>query len=79
MNGRFHSPACILSFFITALARGELTRAWAWTEEETTKKELQTEETSTRATSGAVTPEPQVINVTGADRPQPNGMRLRDI
>ena len=28
-----HSPACILSFFITALRRGELQEAWNWTDE----------------------------------------------
>ena len=29
---RTHSPACILSFVLTALARGELAEAWAWTD-----------------------------------------------
>lgn len=27
------SPSCILSFFITAVAKGELTEAWKWSEE----------------------------------------------
>jgi len=27
------SPACILSFFVTALARGELKDAWSWSDE----------------------------------------------
>jgi len=27
------SPACILSFFITALVRGELKTAWAWSDD----------------------------------------------
>lgn len=28
-----NSPACILSFFITSLARGEFKEAWEWTDE----------------------------------------------
>lgn len=28
----FSSPACILSFFITAISRGEFKEAWHWTD-----------------------------------------------
>lgn len=28
-----YSPACILSFFITALSRGELKEAWRWSDD----------------------------------------------
>ena len=27
------SPACILSFFITSLSRGEFSEAWSWSDE----------------------------------------------
>jgi len=27
-----HSPACILSFFVTAAIRGEFREAWSWSD-----------------------------------------------
>lgn len=41
------SPACMLSFLLTALFRGELSEAWKWTEESSSG------DTRPRAISGA--------------------------
>ncbi|KAI0769775.1 signal peptide peptidase-domain-containing protein [Trametes elegans] len=65
------SPACILSFFLTALARGELKDAWAWTDEaedKTTSKALA--HTPTHEAEGSVEPpmEPTVAVATSLAR-----------
>jgi minor histocompatibility antigen H13 len=38
------SPACILSFLLTALARGELKAAWAWSDDPEKEKEKAAED-----------------------------------
>ena len=55
----FHSPACILSFLLTALARGELNSAWAWSDEPEERAPEIEEKTEAQ-------PLPPQINVTPA-------------
>ncbi|KAL1942090.1 hypothetical protein VTO73DRAFT_6620 [Trametes versicolor] len=51
------SPACILSFVLTALARGEFTEAWAWTDELEDKAEHKAAAKS--LTNGKTEPSPE--------------------
>lgn len=41
LRSTVYSPACILSFLLTALVRGEFTEAWSWSDEPEKKPEVE--------------------------------------
>lgn len=51
-----YSPACILSFFITALARGQFNDAWAWSDEVVDKPSDETTKPNSNGEEKAVDP-----------------------
>jgi len=59
------SPACILSFFVTALARGELKSVWSWSDEPEKLPD------SAEETSGETKPNGNgLVTASNADEPQ---------